>query len=78
MDIQPVADVENEDRSQRGKDDAGRMKAFVGRARKHMSDGAANDRANDSEHDRPEDRHVNVHDRLRDHTRKQTDQDIPD
>ena len=41
MNIQLIANVENEDRAQRGKNEAGGMVSFVGRARKHVGNCAA-------------------------------------
>ena len=40
MDLQLVADKENKNRAQGGKDDAGWMKTFVRRPRKQMGDRA--------------------------------------
>ena len=54
MNLQLIADVENQDRAQCGKNEAGGMISFVFRARKHVSNGAAEDRSDDAEHDRPE------------------------
>ena len=61
-----VADKENQDRPERGKNEAGGMVSFVCRPRKHVGDGAADDRSNDAEHNRPENRHVGMHDGFRD------------
>ena len=61
-----VADKENQDRPERGKNEAGGMVSFVCRPRKYVGDGAADDRSNDAEHNRPENRHVGMHDRFRD------------
>ena len=55
MNIQLIANVENEDRAQCGKNDAGGMVSFVCGARKHVGNGAAEDRSDDAEHGRPED-----------------------
>jgi hypothetical protein len=68
-DIQLDADVENQDRAKCGKNEPGGMKSSGYRARKHVGDGAANDRSDDPEHDCPENRHVNVHHRFGDDTR---------
>jgi len=54
MNLQLIADVENQDRAQCGKNEAGGMISFVFGARKHVSNGAAEDRSDDAEHDRPE------------------------
>ena len=51
---QLVADKENQDRPERGKNEAGGMVSFVCRPRKYVGDGAADDRSNDAEHNRPE------------------------
>ena len=69
MNLQLIANEENQDRAQCGKDEAGGMKSFVCRARKHVGNGAADDRSDDAEHDRPEDRYVLVHHRFRDNPR---------
>jgi hypothetical protein len=69
MNVQLIANEENQDRAQRGKNQAGGMIAFVCRARKHVGNGTPNDRSDDAEHDRPEDRDVHVHHRFRDNSR---------
>ena len=69
MNLQLKANEENQDRAQCGKNEAGGMISFVCRARKHVSNGAAEDRSDDAEHGRPEDRHVDVHHRFRDKAR---------
>jgi hypothetical protein len=69
MNVQLIADIENQDRAQCGKNEAGGMISFVRRARKHMGNAAADDRSEDAEHDRPEYRHVHVHHRFRDNPR---------
>ena len=61
MNVQLIANEENQDRAQSGKDETGRMKPFVRRTEKQMSDGAPDDRSDDAEYDRPEDRYVHVH-----------------
>ena len=66
MNLQFVADKENQDRAECGKNEAGGMVSSVGRPREYVGDRAADDRSNDPEHNRPENRHVGVHDRLRD------------
>jgi len=58
MNLQLIANEENQDRVQCGKNEAGGMISFVCRARKHVSNGTANDRSDDAEHNRPEDRYV--------------------
>jgi hypothetical protein len=66
MNLQLVADVENQDRAQCGKNEAGGMISFVFRAQKHVGNSTANDRSDDAKHDRPEHRYVHVHHRFRD------------
>ena len=78
MNLQLVADEENQDRAQCGKNEAGGMISFVCRARKHAGNAAADDRSEDVEHDRPEDRYVHVHYRFRDSPRDQPNKNIPD
>ena len=56
MDIQLIANKEKQDRAEGGKNEAGWMIPFVSRARKHVGNGAADDRTDNAEHDRPEDR----------------------
>ena len=60
-DIQLDANVENQDRAKRGKNEAGGMKSFVCRVRKHVGNRAADDRSDDAQHDCPKNRHVHVH-----------------
>jgi hypothetical protein len=69
MNVQLIADIENQDRAQCRKNEAGGMISFVCRARKHVGNAAADYRSDDAEHDRPEDRHVHVHHRFRDNAR---------
>src|ERR1035437_594147 len=69
MNLQLIANEKNQDRAQCGKNEAGGMIPFVCRARKHVGNGAADDRSDDAEHDRPEDRYVHVHHRSRDNPR---------
>ena len=78
MNVQFIANVEKQDRTQGGQNEAGGMISFVGRARKHVGDAAADDRSDDAEHDRPEDRYVHVHHRFRDNARDQPDKNVPD
>jgi len=78
MNVQLIANEENQDRAQRGQNEAGRMISFVCRARKHMSNAAADDRSDDAEHNRPEDCYVHVHHRFRDNPRDQANENIPD
>ena len=60
MNLQLIANEEDQDRPQYGKNEAGGMISLVCRARKHVGNGAAEDRSNDAEHDRPKDRYVHV------------------
>ena len=62
MNLQFVADKEDQDRAECGKNEAGGMVSFVCRPRKHVGDRAADDRSNYPKHNRPENRHVGVHD----------------
>ena len=62
MDPQLVADEQNENRAERGKDDAGRMEACVARLRKNMGESSAKKRPDDAEGNCPEYGHVHVHD----------------
>jgi hypothetical protein len=58
---QLIANEENQNRAQRGKNEAGGMVSFVCRARKHVANAATDDRSDDAEHDGPEDRDVHMH-----------------
>lgn len=77
MNFQLIANEENQDRAQRGKNEASRMIPLVCRARKHVANAAAGGRADNAEQDSPEDRHVNVHHRFRDHPRDEPYEHIP-
>jgi hypothetical protein len=70
MNLQLIANEENQDRTHSGKDEAGGMIAFVFRARKHVGDGAADDRSDDAKHNRPEERYMHVHHRFCDNPRE--------
>jgi hypothetical protein len=78
MNLQLVAYEENQDRAQCGKNEASGMISIILWARKHVGNGAADDRSDDAEDDRPEHRHVHVHHRFRDHPRDEPNEDIPD
>jgi hypothetical protein len=78
VNLQLVANEEEQDRTQRGENDASRMKSGIGRPRKHVGDRAADDRPDDTENDRPENRHVNVHDRFRDDPGDEPNKNVPD
>ena len=54
MDIQPDANVEDQDRAKCGKNEAGGMASSGCRVRKHVGNRAADDRSDDAEHDCPE------------------------
>ena len=51
MNLQLIANEENQDRAQDGKNDAGGMISLVCRARKHVGNAAADDRSGDAEHE---------------------------
>ena len=76
MNLELVADEEDQDRAQRGEDDAGGMKALVFRARKDVGKAAAEDRSDHAENECPHQRQMLVHDRFRDEAREQPDNDI--
>jgi hypothetical protein len=78
MNLQLIADVENQDRAQRRENEAGGMISFISGARKHVSNGAAEDRSDDAEHDRPEHGYVHVHHRFRDKPRNQPNENVPE
>jgi hypothetical protein len=69
MNVQFVANKENEDRAQGGKNESGGMISFVLRAQKHVGESAAEERSDDAENNRPEDRYVDMQHRLRDEPR---------
>ena len=54
MNLQLMANEENQDRAQCGKNEASRVISFVCRARKHVANAAADDRSDDAEHGCPE------------------------
>src|SRR3954462_2733063 len=76
-DVELKANVEDEDRAECGKNDAGGMKAS-GRWRKQVGNRAADDRSDDAEHDCPKNRHVHVQHRFRDKSRDQPNNNVPD
>ena len=78
MNIQLIANEENQDRAECGKNKPSGMISIICRARKHVRNGAADDRSDDAEHDRPEDRHMHVHHRFRDDARDQPNENVPD
>ena len=61
MDVQLIANEKNQDGAQCRKNEAGWMISFVPRARKHVGNGAAEDRSYDAENDGPEESHMDVH-----------------
>ena len=69
MNLQLIANEENQDRAQYGKNEASGMISFVSRARKQVGNGTAKDRSDDAQRDRPEHRHVHMHHRFRDEPR---------
>jgi hypothetical protein len=78
MNLELIANEENQYRAQCGEYEASGMESCVRRARKHVANAAAHNRSNDAEHDRPEHRHMHVHYRFRDKARDQPDKNIPD
>jgi len=78
MDVHLDANVEYQDRTKCGKNEAGGMKSSGYRARKHVGNGAADDRSDDAEHDCPENGHVHVHHHFRDNPRDQPNKNVPD
>jgi hypothetical protein len=77
MNLQPVADIEHEDGSQGGENEAGGMESFIGWAGKEVSHGAAENRANDAEHNGPEEREMRVHDGPRETSGDEPNKNIP-
>jgi hypothetical protein len=77
-DMQLNAQVENQDRPNCGKNEAGGMKSSCRRRRKQVGNGAADDRPDDAKHDCPKERHVHVHHRFRDDPRDQSNNNVPD
>ena len=69
MNIQLIANKENEDRAHSGKNEASRMVPLVCRAQNHVANAATDDRSDDAEHGCPEDRHMDVHHRFSDEPR---------
>jgi len=61
MNVQFVANEENQNRAQRGKNESGGMISLVPRAQEHMGKSAPEERSDDAENNRPEDRHVHMH-----------------
>jgi hypothetical protein len=70
MNLQLIANEENQDRAQCGKNEAGGMILFVCLARKHVGNAAADDRSEDAEHDRPEDRYKPLPQRKKSETKR--------
>jgi len=69
MNVQLIANEENQDRAKCGKNEARRMISSARPARNHVSDAGADDRSDDTEHDRPEDRYMYLHHRFRNNPR---------
>ena len=65
MDAKFDAKKQNKDCTQRGEDEAGRMKASAYWRREHVGDGPAEDGTDDTEDDGPEDGHMDMHHRFR-------------
>jgi hypothetical protein len=61
MNVQLIANEENQDRTQCGKNQAGGVKAIVCGARKHVCDGTPKDGSDDAKYDRPKGRYVHMH-----------------
>jgi len=78
VDLQLVANEEEQDRAQGREDDAGRMETGIGRPHEHVGDGAADDRSDNPENDRPKNCHMHVHDRFREHPGDKPNQNVPD
>ena len=78
MDIQLVADEENQDRAERGEKNAGWMKALVSGANNQVGDGSAKERSNDAKNDCPRKRQMNVHDVLRNYPCEKPNNQIPE
>lgn len=78
MNLELIANEENQYRAECGKNEAGGMESRVCRARKHVANAAADDRSKDAEHNRPEHSHMHVHYRFRDKARDQSNKNIPD
>jgi len=78
MNLQLIADVENQDRTQCGENEACGMISLVLRARKHVGNSAAEDRSDDAERDRPEHGYVYVHHRFRYEPRNQPNKYVPE
>jgi hypothetical protein len=77
MNVQLIANEEDQDCAQGGKNQAGGMILLVCRARKHVRNGAPKDRSDNAQHDCPEDCYVHVHHRFRDNPRDQPNKNIP-
>ena len=69
MNLQLIADEENQDRAECRENQASGMVSLVRRARKHVGHGSPDNRADNAEHDRPENSDMFVHHRLREHAR---------
>jgi hypothetical protein len=77
MNVQLIANEENHDSAQCGKNQARGMISPICRARKHVGNGTPEDRSDDAEHDRPEDRYVHVHHGLCDNPRDEPNKNVP-
>jgi hypothetical protein len=61
MNVQFIANEENQDRTQRRKNQACGMESIVCGARKHVGNGTPKYGSDDAEYDRPKDRNVHMH-----------------
>ena len=77
MNFQLEADKEDQDRTQRGENEAGGMISLVLRAKNHVGNTTAEERSDDAEHDCPQNRHVYVHHRFCNKPRDQPDNNVP-
>jgi hypothetical protein len=78
MNLQLVANEENQDRAQCGKNEASGVISLVSRAKNDVGNAAAEKRSDDTEHDCPGHRQMHMHHRFCDNPRDKPDDDIPD
>src|SRR5271165_1860821 len=78
MNLQLVANEENQNRAQCGKNEASGVIPIVSRAKNDVGNAAAEKRTDDAEHDCPSHRQVLMHHRLCDNSREKPDDDVPD
>ena len=67
MDLELEANVQNQNRSKRRKDESSRMKAFIGRAAEYVGNGTANNGTYDAQRNCPKKGHVDMHHRFGNH-----------